>query len=147
MVDSSSASQSNVDVNQIATDLNGKADRDLVNLSETGRVTGGGLAFPSSHYDDLTSSLTATGQVFVAPANGWFALTMKMNESSSDTTVRYMRLNNLSNGIISEIEGVKTFVHGIYIPISKGQTCKVTYTATGGVSRFRFIYAEGSSNS
>ena len=30
-IESSSASQSQVDINQIATDLNNKADRDLVN--------------------------------------------------------------------------------------------------------------------
>lgn len=33
MVDSSSASQSNVDINQIATDLNGKADVDMTNAT------------------------------------------------------------------------------------------------------------------
>ena len=61
-----------VDIDEIVTDLNGKADVDLTNVNNSGTALGGSWAMPSNTYVDLT--LGASGATYTAPANGWFAL-------------------------------------------------------------------------
>ena len=62
-----------VDIDEIATDLNGKADVDLTNVNTSGTSLGAKWAMPSSTYEDLT--LGASGATYTAPANGWVQAT------------------------------------------------------------------------
>ena len=94
-------------------------------------VSGSGIGFPSSSHEDLT--LGASGTKYTAPANGWFDL------RKSASSGQYIKL-------ISKVESCVNSsgqVISAFLPIRKGQTVQVDYTATGTTHTFRFIYAEG----
>lgn len=142
MVDSSSATQSNVDVNQIATDLNGKADVDLVNLSNAGESRGGGYAFPSSRIVDLDTSISE----YTAPANGWLGLYIS-NENNTGSYVGFAELfiNNIACGRMI-LASYSYSRGGAIIPMPKGSKVVISLESKLSMEYCKFIYAEGSKN-
>lgn len=94
-------------------------------------VSGSGFGFPSSNYDDL--ELGASGTTYTAPANGWFDL--RKGASSG----QYIKLISTVESCVNSSGQVIS----AFLPIRKGQTVKVDYTATGTTYGFRFVYAEG----
>lgn len=126
-----------VDIDEIATDLNGKADVDLTNLSTTGKAKGTNLAMPSSSY--TTFNLGASGATYQAPADGWF----------------YARLNNLTMlqlyAYTSSSTAIGAFDHAATatylacsLPIRKGMNVQISYAGgTPSDIRIWFFYAEG----
>lgn len=98
-------------------------------------VSHSGIGFPSANYEDL--ELGASGTEYVAPANGWVTIA-KVSSASAQVlslAARGMPTTNYSSG---SGQGLK-----VYIPVVKGETFVVDYTAGGATERFRFIYAEG----
>ena len=73
-----------VDIDEIATDLNGKADTDFTNVTNVGTSKGAGWVFPSDTYIDLT--MGASDTIYTAPANGWVCATRSISSKSILTT-------------------------------------------------------------
>lgn len=128
-----------VDIDEIATDLNGKADVDLTNVNDTGYIKMAGASMPSDTYVDLT--LGADGSTYTAPADGWFVLRKDSNGqgqycilSRSDSAIRQRADQSGGNKVEANL----------LIPVLNGQQIYVQYSFSGVTSMFRFIYAQGS---
>jgi hypothetical protein len=99
-------------------------------------------AMPSNKYIDLT--LGASGATYTAPANGFVALEKKSGGSNT-----YANIYVLNSDKSIEVYGQAAvgFTSGSYlplfIPVFKGSTYRINYTASGSTTFFRFIYAEG----
>lgn len=125
-----------VDIDQVATDLNGKADTDLINVNNSGTSLGAGWAMPSNTYEDLT--LGASGSAYIAPANGWFAI---LGYNGGNNYYVEMKANNV---IFSNRSGYSGNDLGLSCPAIKGASMTLRYDGFNSVSYFRFIYAKGS---
>ena len=122
-----------VDIDEIATDLNGKADTDLVNVNNAGTSLGAGWAMPSSHYEDLAIGASLTQ--YTAPANGWYQFVAQSAGSG------YIRLNGrMIDLCLGSGTGQGMFV---YIPVVKNEVITIEYVNITGVL-LRFRYAVGS---
>lgn len=94
-------------------------------------------AMPSNRYIDLT--LGASGTVYTAPANGWFAIL-----KSATSTKQYMQCRNNTTGLGIETHATSdNTAFRQFIPAAKGQQVVFSYTAAGTLTFFRFVYAEG----
>lgn len=131
----------NINIDNITTDLNGKADKDLTNvvdaMSTSAKSYFGGLSMPSSKYIDLT--LGASGTTYTAPANGYFQFTKKASGTIQSIS--------LWNSTISSF-GIRTSVPSgenaaCFLPVRKGDICSVTYSTSGETITFRFYYTQG----
>jgi hypothetical protein len=126
-----------VDIDEIATDLNGKADVDLSNVNVSGTSLASGWSMPSSRYINLT--LGASGATYTAPANGWFTIA----------------ITGATNGriYINKVINNETIYGNFYttkynfgdatgtLPVKKNDVVMIGYDGT--VKFLRFIYAEG----
>lgn len=135
-----------VDIDEIATDLNGKADVDLTNLNNSGTAAGAGLAMPSDTYDSLT--IGASGATYTAPANGWFTV----HGSIALGGAALFNMANATNGIGACCLNWNAASGGVYIegcvPVKKGDEIVILYS-TGNITSFantlfKFVYAQGS---
>ncbi len=130
-----------VDIDEIATDLNGKADVDLTNCTDVADIKMAHNAMPSDRYIDLT--LGASGTTYTAPADGY----IYFSKDQSGSTQQYAVITGASDGIAGQLgDGASMNGYGVHIlrPVKKGTTFKVNYTLTGTTHYFRFIYAVGS---
>lgn len=123
-----------VDIDEIATDLNGKADVDLTNVNTTGTSKVAGWSMPSSTYDTLT--LGASGSTYTAPANGYFRLGGKASANYQYVSLAGSTLNEMSNAG----NGQTAY---IFLPVLKNEIVTATYTTTADNSLI-FVYAKGS---
>ena len=133
-----------VDIDEIATDLNGKADKDFSNVDDDGSSRGASWAFPSETYTNLT--LGASGATYTAPANGWVQVTQAFSSSGATLVIAVVGTNQDIVCMDSHANSTNISINA-FIPVSKGQTFKVNYTGTLASSqwnRFQFIYAQGS---
>lgn len=128
-----------VDIDEIATDLNGKADVDLTNVNNAGTSKSAGWAMPSNTYKNLT--LGSSGTSYTAPANGWFYFSKNAGASGKYISIKNSTACNMQTELISNASN--NVLH-TYLPVSKGDTVIVEYDATGTTNLFRFIYAQGS---
>lgn len=129
----------NIEIDKIATDLNGKMDKDMTNMSPTSNVKAqiANWSFPSDRYINL--ELGASGSSYTAPANGWFLLSKKSTASNQYLT---LFLSKTVMGFTTYATGASAGVRQ-FLPCKKGQVCKINYTLAGDVTDFRFVYAEG----
>lgn len=139
MVDSTNLPE--VDINQIATDLNGKMDRDCLNASDTGNIQMAKASMPSRRYIDLT--LGASGSTYTAPADGWVRLATQL------PAAKWINIVNLTDGYAlfqPPASTTQTTVATI-VPIRKGNVFRIDYSSVDtsvGWFIFRFVYAIGS---
>ena len=135
-----------VDIDEVATDLNGKADRDLTNtigvISNSANIYFGGLAMPSNTYIDLT--LPASDTSMVAPADGY--VNFSKRASSSGQYIYLGSFDTSDNELVEYncLAPANTTLMHVSLPVRKGQTFIVGYTAGGTLDVFRFVYAKGS---
>ena len=126
-----------IQIDNIATDLNGKADVDLVNVNDAGTNKAAGWAMPSATYEDLT--LGASGTTYTAPANGWLCI-------SGIRTANYGYLKIFCNNDLETdmlfVSLPNNYTSTSIFPIFKGQFVVEFSDAT--LLRLRFYYAEGS---
>lgn len=115
--------------------FNGKVDLNAANLSDDGKSLIAGLGMPSTTRIPLT--LGASGSSYIAPANGYFFL----QKAIADTQFINLAIPDIMS--ITETSSGSQ-IPGIFIPVLKGQTVIASYTGTGQVYLFQFIYAEGS---
>ena len=120
-----------VDIDEIATDLNGKADVDLTNCTDVANIKMAHNAMPSNTYINLT--LGASGSTYTAPADGYVYF--------STTTGGYVNVG---------VEGLPHVTNGsngqwlhVQVPVAKGQSYNISYSFNS-VQYFRFYYAVGS---
>lgn len=148
VIATSTKTEIEVDIDEIATDLNGKVDVDFANCTDAAKVRMAHNAFPSSRYVNLT--LGADGSAYQAPADGW--ITFRSDFRGNDD-MRYLYLygklyagdetvgNNLDD---RETDLLAT------LPVSKGDTFYVYHNlpakVSGEIRIFRFYYANGSEN-
>lgn len=129
------------DIDDIATDLNGKADIDLTNLSNTGSIKIAHNAMPSDTYTTLT--LGASGTEYLAPADGYVHLGKKASTGGQSIGIYPRNVNNVELGGIKAISYTNDYMY-IFLPVRKGQKYRVYYSADGALDWFRFFYAVGS---
>lgn len=133
-----------VDIDDIATDLNGKSDVDLSNVTNTGYAIMARASMPSSSHIELT--LGASGSTYTAPADGWLCLAKQTTDYN-----QYIQFNATESDLVSKsnfLIGAETYNIGslvyVFMPMAKGQSTKIYYNVGGNVYAFRFIYAKGS---
>lgn len=128
-----------VDIDEIATDLNGKADVDLTNTTNQGKILMSGMGMPSSRYVGLT--LGASGSQYTAPANGWYYLQKFYGGDNLFT-----RMSNITSGysVNNTFHSSSDFFCDLLLPVKKGDVMAVDYNSSGSVATFKFIYAVGS---
>lgn len=136
-----------VDIDEIATGLNGKADVDLTNVNDTGKILMSEMGMPSDTYIDLT--LGASGSTYTAPANGYVAFSL-----TSDTNGAEIWLSSISAGgvyLMCSSSHSNAANQGLdaYLQVKKNQSFEAGYLRCKSIGsrtsdRFRFIYAQGS---
>ena len=126
--------QIEVDIDEVVTDLNGKADVDLTNVNSTGKTKVANWAMPSGTYDDLT--LGASGTAYTAPANGYVWLS-KVAGSNNKYVQIYSKISVQAHSTASDSQ------LSCFLPVKKGDKFSVSYNASGTTSYFRFVYAQG----
>ena len=125
------------DLDNIATDLNGKLDKDTLNINDTGKINMAGMGMPSDTYEELT--LGATETTYTAPANGYFSI----DKSATAAGQKFIFYSSASFGISSTSVNNNDEVR-LIVPVKKGDSVKVVYTVAGSTWHFRFHYAVGS---
>lgn len=90
---------------------------------------------PSTTYRDLT--LPSSGGSVTAPDDGWVLL-----EKAATAAGQYIYLQTPSLRARTFSTGGNTL--DIYIPVNKGDSVQVNYSAAGNLGRFRFYFANGS---
>ena len=117
-----------------------KADTNLGNLSTAGKDIASGLGMPSNRYIDLELGANSTN--YTPPANGWFSLFVKSNNTTGWYGFSTPKLV-VRNGPTSAKEC--TF----FVPVRKGENCSLWYSGltlektSASYLYFRFFYAEG----
>lgn len=141
VIATSTKTEIEVDIDEIATDLNGKADTDFTNITNTAKVSIAHNAMPSDRYVDLT--LGASDTVYTAPADGWFTIS---KTAGSDWYTIYLQILDTTgaNVLLSQtIVGYRSTELKGSLPAKKGQKCRIWYNASGALQYFRFVYAQG----
>ena len=128
-----------VDIDEIATDLNDKADVDLTNTTNQAKILMSGMAMPSNKYINLT--LGASGATYTAPANGYIFWTQRLPANNG----MWVLVNDNQNQYIygKSLNSSTTSATTIFLPVMKGYRWSANYTG-GTVEHYRFIYAQGS---
>lgn len=94
-------------------------------------------AMPSNRYENLT--LGASGASYTAPADGYIYLNKSATAANQSITII-----NDSNGMRTNDSATGSGIWvATYLPVSKGQPIRITYTTDGTTNVFRFIYANG----
>ena len=125
-----------VDIDEVATDLNGKADTDLANTTNQAKILMSGMGMPSNRYINLT--LGASGAEYTAPANGYYVVA---KTSTGANQYLYMATEVLRSQIWAT--GSNLYLQN-YMPIKKGEKIVIAYTTGGATEVFTFVYAQGS---
>lgn len=139
-----------VDIDNIMTDVNLKANTALNNLTETGeahfdsrylkkteQATITNWSFPSSRYIDLSKG--ASGTEYTAPANGWIRFRMAVRPATeghiSIRSTTGLAINNYSP---------KGYHPETYLPVRENQKFTISHASEmTTVDIFRFYYAQG----
>lgn len=130
-----------INIGAISEALNNKVDLDQLNTNNQGLSYGSGWGMPSDRYINLT--LGASGSTYTAPANGYYNIAklatnsgqylyMNVRSQQNVTLIQHQVHSSASNQYIQ-----------LYMPIKKGDTMLINYTAEGTTALFRFVYAEG----
>ena len=99
-------------------------------------------SLPSDRVLHLT--LGASGSTYTAPANGWVTISKNANTSSSDTTIRYLYVQDNNTSMMDYISATSgTTACIVTFPVYNGEVFNVIYNATGSTVQFSFIYAQG----
>lgn len=135
VIATSTKTEIEVDIDEIATDLNGKADVDLTNVTNVGNIKMANASMPSATRIQLTTG--ASGTAYIAPADGYLFAEGTLTQAgwiivTNDTFRGY------ETSVPSTVEGACEWV-----PIRKGATGYVYYVNASSLTVW-FIYAVGS---
>lgn len=143
VVATSTKTQIQVDIDEIATDLNGKADVDLTNCTDVANIKMAHNAMPSNTYKNLT--LGASGATYTAPADGYFSLGKQSSAVGQGASI-FVRKPDLSDSLYGvEYHSATGGQNMKYVwAVKKGSVTGISYNLGGTTNWFRFIYANGS---
>lgn len=143
----------NNDVEGFALSTGEYTDYDVVinPADETFRLPllNGSESLPSGKTINLSSSLTSSGQTFIAPANGWYTITMSRYGGETQS---FIAISNLTSGMASEPRSYggsssSTFGLAGWIYAKRGDIIKVSYSDVYAFrvndDGFIFTYAQG----
>jgi hypothetical protein len=122
-------------VNGQITSFNPKQPFRAVDYNDKATVSG--YAMPSNKYIDLT--LGASGTDYTAPANGYFTI----NKTASATNQSLQVINKQNQMAMNVYSTSSSSVMRGFVPVLKGQKCRINYSLGGTTTLFRFVYAEG----
>lgn len=126
-----------IDVGEITETLNEKADLDLANINNAGKIVAAKASMPSGIYDDLTVGSTAA--TYTAPSDGYFCA---IGYGTSNNM--WIELVNTSCGDYCQgVYGTVAWQYKVSLAAKKGDVVTMYYDNINFAS-FRFIYAEGS---
>ena len=128
-----------VDIDNVVSDLNGKADTNLSNIDNQAKILMSGMGMPSGTYTELP--LGASGTTYTAPANGWFTAKI-LNPIQWSNFSLYNTITLLGYTLVFTTNHGTADYHKLSIPAKKGDIIKVQYTGT--LDKLIFIYAQGS---
>lgn len=126
-----------VDIDEIATDLNCKADTDLTNCTNVANIKMAYNAMPSGTYTELT--LGASNSEYTAPANGVYTV-----YKTGTAAGQYIQITNVTTGLMNFVRIPSATSISNWLPVRKGDVIKMEYNLGGSTSYFRFFYAQGS---
>lgn len=132
--------QTTIDVGQITEDLNGKADLDLANLNNAGKIVAANMSMPSDTYDTLTFGASAT--IYTAPASGYFVFSL--NVTSNHYFAIFADESTQVSDLIDIIVSTKDQNYVAKAQVLAGAKIRIQYDTTPTVRAARFYYAEGS---
>lgn len=120
---------------EATTALSSKVNKDMDNLSASGKEKVSNLAMPSDSYIDYT----LTERTFTAPANGYFCATASMGTNSN------LKWENAENGmVVNYMNSTQdTRNSGIVMPVKTGASVALIANNVNSVKMIRFIYAQG----
>ena len=127
-----------VDIDEIATDLNGKADVDLSNTNDTAKILMSGMGMPSSTYETLT--VGSTGTTYTAPSNGYYVITGTPPNTNTGGDVRLTNVTGKISMVSTNIWGREM---ATCIAVRKGDMVQIQYSDSSNTA-LTFIYAKGS---
>ena len=122
---------------QFQTALSGKADVNLDNLSDAGKVVAAKMAMPSNFYIDI--AVGASNSYYTAIADGYFLVNVRIISAGG-----WVCLRRPSNGFMG-FEVHNPYVDSVtsgFLPVKQGDEICLSYDGVG-FNDFRFIYAEG----
>lgn len=123
-----------VDIDQIATDLNGKAGVDLANVNAAGKAVIANLGMPSNRAVALT--IPSSGSSITAPADGYITFTGTAGDRPGFA-------NLYSEAVGSMVSMPAGYAGKALLPVREGTIVNITYTNLRS-STLYFAYAEGS---
>ena len=126
-----------VSIDNITTDLNGKAGTDLSNLSIVGKVAVAHLGMPSNKWVGLSIPVSMTQ--LTMPADGYLYSVIYASSSA-------MGMMNMMNGTgFGNMKQVPAnSAEKMYLPVRKGDVVTVEYHDLAQTTTMQFYYAEGS---
>lgn len=132
-----------------ATEATGnKANKDLDNLTTTGKTCVAHLSMPSDTCVDLT--LDANNSTYTAPADGYILFVRASTANSYAHTVLGVLKDGettISDSTIEYRSGDATSTNGavmeVMVPVLKDKTFTTMYGGSANTLYFRFIYAQG----
>lgn len=117
------------------TSLNTKQSLHVLDYNDTEYMAH--QAMPSGRGIDLT--LGSSGSSYTAPADGYIYL----NKTASAVN-QIITIINDDNGMrVSDTSVTASAWIATCLPVSKGQSIRITYTAGGTTNAFKFVYAQG----
>jgi ribonuclease-3 family protein len=121
--------------------LASKANKDMDNLSTSGKAAIFTSIMPSNNYVDLTLPSAATDTYYTAPADGYFSLRIRTLTSCSSIVL------NHSNGMRAVCFAPSHDLPcGAIMPVKKGDSVEcyiLDYSSNTTNNHFRFYYAGG----
>ena len=124
-----------VDIDNIATDLNGKADTDLSNVSSTGKISCADWGIPSAIVEltyNSTNHSSMNGTTFTNTTGYPCYLFVEAQSNNANCTI-YAK--NISAGVYTSSMGNSGIVVNAYIPVANGQQCQFyVYVPSGSVT-------------
>ena len=128
-----------VDIDEIATDLNGKADTDLTNVNSTGTAKVANWGMPSNIYTNLT--VGASGATYTALSDGYYYY----ESDNLVNTYTFFYLRNETTGFSSYSMASNYVVATGSLGVRKGDVVTFGYfgNSSANIPVFRFYYAEG----
>lgn len=126
-----------INIDNITTDLNGKAGTDLSNLSNVGKVAVAHLGMPSNKYVGLSIPVSMTK--LTMPADGYL---YSVIFASSSTMGMMNMMNGTGFGNMKHIPA--NSAEKMYLPVRKGDVVTVEYSNLAETTTMQFYYAEGS---
>ena len=126
-----------VNIDNITTDLNGKAGTDLSNLSNVGKAAVAHLGMPSNKYVGLSIPVSMTK--LTMPADGYL---YSVIFASSSTMGMMNMMNGTGFGNMKQVPA--NSAEKMYLPVRKGDVVTVEYSNLAETTTMQFYYAEGS---